>query len=173
MTFFWFMTLFSLVGDYSLIIETCCHYLTRRWEQCVLDSSGNHLTNCPEVEGNRIIQTLSNHLISNYHEEWNRMFSASIFQFIRWHISEKHRLSENYLCEFHSLQSFMNTSKNLVIYSVHRIYFTHREDKLDCTPLVSVMTCKTVASYRYASSRNTERRFEEKLLKRMCQTKSK
>jgi len=62
-TFFWFMTLFTtLVGDYSLVIEICCHYLTRIWEQCVLDSSSNHLTNYPEVEGNRFIQTLSNHL---------------------------------------------------------------------------------------------------------------
>jgi len=24
-TFFWFMTLLSLVGDHTLIIETCCH----------------------------------------------------------------------------------------------------------------------------------------------------
>jgi len=76
-TFFWFMTLFSLVGDYSLIIETCCHYLTRRWEQCVLGSSGNDPTNYPEVEGNRFFQTLSNHL-PNYHKEWTRMFSTSI-----------------------------------------------------------------------------------------------
>jgi len=94
------------------------------------------------------------------------MLSTSIFQFICWHISEKHRLSENWLYEFHSLHPFMNTSKNLVIWCFHRIYFTHREDKLHCTPLVSVTRCKTVASCRYASSRNTERRSEENFLKR-------
>jgi len=94
-----------------------------------------------------------------------------IFQF-RWHISEEHRLSENWLCGFHSLQSFVNTSNNLVIWCFHCSYFIYREDKLQCTPLVSVVTCKIVASYRCASSRNMQRRLEENFVKRMCETKS-
>ena len=167
------MTLLNLAGGYSLTIETCCHYLTRRWEQCVLGSSGSHLTNYPEVEANRLFQTLSNHLPTMKSEiECFPQALVPIFQFTRWHISEEHRMSENWLCEFHSLQSFMNTSNKLAIWCFGCIYFICREDKLQCTPLASVMTCKIVASYRYASSRNTERKFEEKFLKKMCETKS-